>query len=115
MNGFDDSAFAALLRADEEKRRGVLFAATPALSIGCEKLARFASPKQAGVGQEVPAPSGSTIYLALSALSAGASAFHGYKRNHSVGWGVWWGLMGGIFPIITPAIALAQGFGKRER
>lgn len=51
---------------------------------------------------------------ALSLASAGASAYHGYKRNDSVGWAVAWGLLGGIFPVITPAIALAQGFGKRK-
>lgn len=44
--------------------------------------------------------------------SAGASAYHGYKRNESVGWAVVWGLLGSMFPIITPAVALAQGFGK---
>lgn len=52
---------------------------------------------------------------ALVALSVGASAYHGYKRNHgSLGWGVAWGALGGLFPVITPAIALAQGFGKPE-
>lgn len=47
--------------------------------------------------------------------SSAASAYHGYKRNRSVGWAVWWGLMGFIFPIVTPAVAIAQGFGKREK
>lgn len=51
---------------------------------------------------------------ALSLASAGASAYHGFKRNDSVGWAVAWGLLGGMFPVITPAIALAQGFGKRK-
>lgn len=50
----------------------------------------------------------------LSTASMAASAYHGVKRNDSVGWGLWWGLMGGLFPIITPAIAVAQGFGKRR-
>lgn len=45
--------------------------------------------------------------------SVAASTFHGYRRNQSVGWAVWWGLMGGLFPIVTPAIAVAQGFGKK--
>lgn len=47
--------------------------------------------------------------------SAAASAYHGYKRNKSVGWAVWWGLMGFLFPIVTPAVAIAQGFGKRSK
>ena len=53
------------------------------------------------------------IFWGIAGLaSAGASAYHGYKRNESVGWAVVWGLLGGMFPIITPAVALAQGFGK---
>lgn len=47
-----------------------------------------------------------------STASMAASAYHGYKRNDSIGWALWWGFLGGIFPIITPTIALAQGFGK---
>lgn len=52
------------------------------------------------------------VYV-LEAASVGLSAYHGYKRNNSVGWAIWWGLMGGLFPIITPVIAFAQGFSKR--
>lgn len=63
-----------------------------------------------------PAPTrsaGSVIWGALAVASMGASAYHGVKRNHgSIGYGIWWGLMGSLFPVITPAVALAQGFGK---
>jgi hypothetical protein len=51
----------------------------------------------------------------LSTLSCAASVFHGYRRNDSVGWGIWWGFMGALFPVITPTIAVAQGFGKPKR
>lgn len=51
-------------------------------------------------------------YRVLATVSAGASAYHGYRRNDSVGWAIAWGLLGGLFPVITPAIALAQGFGQ---
>lgn len=51
----------------------------------------------------------------LVAASVGVSAYHGYKRNNSTGWAVWWGLMGALFPIITPVVALVQGYGKREK
>lgn len=44
---------------------------------------------------------------------AGSSAYHGYKRNRSIGWAIWWGFMGALFPIFTVPIAIAQGFGKR--
>jgi hypothetical protein len=51
----------------------------------------------------------------IRTVSMVASVYHGYRRNDSVGWALWWGLMGSIFPIITPTIALAQGFGEPER
>lgn len=57
----------------------------------------------------------SDVYGLLVLASIGASAYHGFKRNDSVGWGIVWGLLGGIAPVITPAIAVAQGFGEPER
>jgi hypothetical protein len=54
------------------------------------------------------------LWAIAAAASIGASAYHGYKRNQSVGWAVIWGVLGGLFPIITPAIALGQGFGVRR-
>lgn len=77
-----------------------------------------------GLAQEPPppAPSGNRelgpygtatfVWSALSTASMAASAYHGYKRNNSIGWAIGWGALGALFPIITPAIALAQGFGK---
>ncbi len=56
----------------------------------------------------------SAIWGVASIASAAAAAFHGYRRNQSIGWAIWWSLMGGVFPIFTPAVALAQGFGKRK-
>lgn len=56
----------------------------------------------------------STIWGALTVASAAASGYHGYRRNQSIGWASFWFLMGGIFPVFTPVIALAQGFGKRK-
>ena len=55
----------------------------------------------------------STFWEILAAASAAVSAYHGYKRNQSVGWAVVWGLLGGLAPVMVPAIALAQGFGKK--
>ncbi len=51
---------------------------------------------------------------ALLLASGAASTYHGYKRNNSIGWALAWGAAGTIFPIITPTVALAQGFGKRK-
>jgi hypothetical protein len=46
---------------------------------------------------------------------AAAGAYHGYKRNNSVGWAIGWALLGGAFPIITVPVSLAQGFGKKKK
>lgn len=47
--------------------------------------------------------------------SVTASAFHGYRRSGgSAGAAIGWGLLGLVFPLITPAVALAQGFGQRK-
>ncbi len=49
----------------------------------------------------------------LSALGVALAAYHGYKRNHeSTGAAVGWGVLGGLFPVITVPVALAQGYGK---
>jgi len=56
----------------------------------------------------------STMYGLLAMASAGVSVYHGYKRNDSLGWGIAWGLLGGLFPVITPAVAFAQGLGQRK-
>lgn len=58
---------------------------------------------------------GAILWSLLHAASVGVSAYHGYKRNNgSIGWGIGWGILGGLFPIITPAIAVAQGLGTRK-
>ena len=63
---------------------------------------------------EAPTCSFRTCVLpALSAASAFACVYHGYKRNNgSVAWAVGWGLLGGLAPVFMPALALAEGFGK---
>ena len=55
-----------------------------------------------------------TFYAVLATASAAVSGYHGYKRNNSVGWAIVWFGLGGLFPIITPTIAFAQGFSKRK-
>jgi hypothetical protein len=52
---------------------------------------------------------------AFSTLGTALGAFHGYRRNQSIGWAVTWGILGGLVPPITLAFALAQGFGKPLR
>lgn len=48
----------------------------------------------------------------MAIVGMGLGAYHGYKRNHSVGWAIGWGLFGGFLPIIAIPVALAQGIGK---
>lgn len=55
---------------------------------------------------------GAMAWWFLSTASMAASAYHGYKRNESIGWALGWGFLGSIFPIITPVVAIAQGFAK---
>ena len=53
----------------------------------------------------------------VAALASGAAcAYHGFKRHRgSVGWAIGWGVLGSLFFPITPAIAVAEGFGKPAR
>lgn len=55
------------------------------------------------------------VIAVVSTVSAVASTYHGYKRNNSVGWALVWGFLGALFPIITPTVAIAEGFGKPKR
>lgn len=54
------------------------------------------------------------VWALASVGGTAAGAYHGYKRNNSVGWALLWGLLGGLAPVITVPIAVAQGFGKRK-
>ena len=68
-------------------------------------------------GLAQPSTLGTAWIIALRAASlagGGASAYHGYKRNNSIGWALWWGFWGGIVPFFTIPVAYAQGFGKRK-
>lgn len=55
------------------------------------------------------------FYGILSMVSCGMSTYHGYRRHGTIPAALGWGLLGAIFPVITPAVALAQGFGQRKR
>ncbi len=51
----------------------------------------------------------------LSLLSAGFSFYHGYKKNYdSLGYGLLWGAAGALFPIITPAVAVVDGYAEPD-
>ena len=60
-----------------------------------------------------PKSFGDYVESALTSVSIGLCTYHGYKRNNdSLGWALGWGFLGGMFPIVAPAIAFAQGLGK---
>lgn len=78
-------------------------------------------------GEDAPAPvlldnSNTALRrtLAVSYALAGVAgtaigAYHGYKRNDSVGWAIGWALLGGLVPVIVIPLAFAQGIGKRKK
>ena len=55
------------------------------------------------------------IFGILSTASAAVSGYHGYKRNDSLGWGIAWFVLGGLFPVLTPTIAFDEGYAKPKR
>lgn len=58
--------------------------------------------------------SGLDFWGILSVAGAAAGAYHGYRRNRSIGWALVWALCGSIAPVITVPVALAQGYGKKK-
>jgi hypothetical protein len=61
---------------------------------------------------ENPAAKTFKLIWATAGLAGTAiGAYHGYKRNDSVGWAIVWALLGGLAPIIVIPVAFAQGIG----
>lgn len=68
-------------------------------------------PYAVATGADLPLPTWGRI--ALGIVGGLASAFHGARRNGgSIFWGLTWFGFGAVFPVVTPVIAAAQGFGK---
>jgi hypothetical protein len=53
-----------------------------------------------------------TIYRFAGMAAGAALAYHGYKRNNSIGWALAWAIVGGLVWPISLGIAYAQGFGR---
>ena len=69
-----------------------------------------------GLGIEKASPNGrSGIYTGLygvaTAVSSLGLAYHGYRRNDSIGWAIVWAIVGGMFWPVGWGVALAQGYG----
>lgn len=76
------------------------------------------APAQPAMGDDsLPVMSATTaaVWGVASTVSSALCAYHGYKRNESVGWAIGWALLGGMFPVIAPVVAVAQGFGEKAK
>ena len=56
-----------------------------------------------------------TLAAGLGLIGTALGAYHGYRRTRSLGWTLLWALAGGLFPIVTIPVALAQGYGEPKR
>ncbi len=72
------------------------------------------APGPAPIAQPFTLPEMSPFDRALSVGGAAIGTYHGFKRNGSVGWAIAWGVAGAVFPVITSALAVAQGIGKHR-
>lgn len=48
-------------------------------------------------------------------VAAAAAGIHGYRRNDSILWGLWYFAWASIFPIATSALTIAQGWGVSKK
>jgi len=96
---------------------------------GLGATVRFAGPNE-WLGADEAVPNGGGVMLESAAsparkafvvayglagiAGAALGAYHGYKRNDSVGWAIAWSLLGSIAPVIVIPVAYAQGIGKRK-
>ncbi len=91
------------------------FGASPdGLGMTVRTLGEDLATQQVAVTQN---PARSALFVAYSIASLAGTAigaYHGYKRNDSVGWAIGWALLGGLFPIVVIPVAYAQGIGERK-
>ena len=51
---------------------------------------------------------------AVKTIASAALVYHGYRRTGSIFWALVYGLAGRTAPVVTTAVAVAQGFGERK-
>lgn len=90
---------------------GGLFAAA---GLGQQTTPATPAPASTGMALTVSQPVRTAMYVAGTA-SVFALAYHGYKRNQSIGWALVWGIIGGAFWPLGLPIAVAQGYAKPSR
>jgi hypothetical protein len=78
----------------------------------CTMMRRPTRPLADAIDPQYEVPTWKRV---ASGVGAALAVYHGYKRNHeSLGWGIAWGALGALFPLITVPVALAQGFGEEK-
>lgn len=103
-SGYDNLKVRSAFRMDSDSRRN--FASLKNLA-GFTRLGDVTSGSPQVTQTEI------AVVGVLSAASIGACAWHGYRRHcGSVPWAIGWAIMGGLFPVVSVAVALAEGFGK---
>lgn len=83
--------------------------------VGTRGLGGLGQAEGEGDGTLSPQARGAAgvVFSLLGLAGTALGAYHGYRRNRgSIGWAIGWGLLGGMFPVITVPVALAQGYGK---
>jgi hypothetical protein len=80
----------------------------PTQLVGLGRLAQMTPEEEQATVQGLAAG----VAITLGVVGAAASAYHGYKRNDSLGWAATWGVLGWFFPVPTVAYAAGQGFAK---
>lgn len=96
-----------LHRINRERQMGVPVQFTPRVI----KTGQEVVVAESGMGSEMWRMIGQVGSL----VGTAAGAYHGYKRNHgSIGMGIAWALLGGIFWPITIPVMFAQGIGKAK-
>jgi hypothetical protein len=99
----DVASFLKLYRGEDR-----LCAAQALIARGLNPHMVAAALRHLGLHGAIPTLLAHFLTLAVAA----ASGYHGVRRNRgSVGWGALWFIAGGLFPIFTPIVAIAQGFG----
>ncbi len=76
-----------------------------------------AIPNGGGVVLEYPAWKRTlgVAYAIAGVAGTAIGAYHGYKRNESVGWAIGWAFLGALAPVVVIPVAFAQGIGERKR
>lgn len=80
---------------------------------GLPGLERLGATANGGGDQQKAGPL-AKVYGVASLVSGPALAYHGYKRNDSVGWAIGWYFLGTMFWPIALPVAIAQGFAERK-